>query len=154
MVRLLTESRAQLNIQTKVNVHIMVVLFTYTMQRGDIICIIIMCGRKCSFLTHIMSYRKALLHSILLVRMATLMWWTLSSGQEPVSIRPAWYEDCCIIISYSSIHTPAFVVKVFFFVYHVQDGMTPLMAASINGHVEVVRALIGSQAQLNTQDEV
>ena len=32
--------------------------------------------------------------------------------------------------------------------------MTPLMAASFEGHVEVVRALIGSQAQLNTQDEV
>ena len=30
------------------------------------------------------SYRKALLHSTLLVRRATQMWWTLSSGQEPV----------------------------------------------------------------------
>ena len=33
VVRLLTEAGAQLNIQTKVNVHIMNVLFTYTMQR-------------------------------------------------------------------------------------------------------------------------
>ena len=36
----------------------------------------------------------------------------------------------------------------------LQSGMTPLMTASFNGHVEVVRILIGSQAQLNTQKEV
>ena len=36
----------------------------------------------------------------------------------------------------------------------MQDGATPLMAASLKGHVEVVGALIGSQAQVNTQDEV
>ena len=36
----------------------------------------------------------------------------------------------------------------------LQNGSTPLMAASFNGHVEVVRILIGSQAQLNTQKEV
>ena len=83
------------------------------------------------------------------------MWWTLSSGQESVPIMPAWYEDCCIIISYSSTHITAFVGNYYFFsVYDVQDGMTPLMGASLNGHVEVVRALIGSQAQVNTQDKV
>ena len=36
----------------------------------------------------------------------------------------------------------------------LQNGMTPLMTASFNGHVKVVRVLIGSQAQLNTQEEV
>ena len=36
----------------------------------------------------------------------------------------------------------------------VQNGTTPLMVASLKEHVEVVRVLIGSRAQLNTQDEV
>ena len=36
----------------------------------------------------------------------------------------------------------------------LQDGRTPLMTASFNGHVKVVRVLIGSQDQLNSQDEV
>ena len=36
----------------------------------------------------------------------------------------------------------------------LQDGTTPLMAASFKGHVEVVRILIGSQAQLNSQNKV
>ena len=36
----------------------------------------------------------------------------------------------------------------------LQNGRTPLMTASFNGHVKVVRVLIGSQAQLNSQDEV
>ena len=36
----------------------------------------------------------------------------------------------------------------------LQNGRTPLMIASFDGHVEVVRILIGSQAQLNTQKEV
>ena len=36
----------------------------------------------------------------------------------------------------------------------LQNGMTPLMTASFNGHVKVVRVLIRSQAQLNTQDGV
>ena len=42
----------------------------------------------------------------------------------------------------------------FFSVYHVQNGWTPLMSASLNGHVEIVKTLIGSQAQVNTQKEV
>ena len=36
----------------------------------------------------------------------------------------------------------------------LQSGSTPLMTASFGGHVEVVRMLIGSQAQLNAQEKV
>ena len=58
-------------------------------------------------------------------------------------------------ISYSFTHITDFVGNCnYFSVDHVQTGWTPLMVASLNGHVEVVRALIGSKAQLNTQNEV
>ena len=60
VVRLLTEAGAQLNIQTKVNVHIMDVLSTtigykISHSRCYYNYIIIICGRKlkCYFLTHI-----------------------------------------------------------------------------------------------------
>ena len=35
-----------------------------------------------------------------------------------------------------------------------QDGRTPLMVASIEGHVDIVRMLIDADAQVNKQDEV
>ena len=58
------------------------------------------------------------------------------------------------IISYFSTHHSLCRKLYFSSVDHVQDGMTPLMLASLKGHVEVVKTLIGSQAQLNTQDKV
>ena len=51
------------------------------------------------------------------------------------------------------ICTPAFTATIGNF-YHIQSGGTPLMAASYVGHVDVVKTLIGSQAQVNTQKEV
>ena len=35
-----------------------------------------------------------------------------------------------------------------------QDGWTPLMIASFNGHVDIVRILTEAQAQINIQNEV
>lgn len=37
---------------------------------------------------------------------------------------------------------------------YVQDGWTPLMAASSSGHVDVVSALIEAHADVHTQDNV
>ena len=39
-------------------------------------------------------------------------------------------------------------------VYLVQDGRTPLMEASFEGHADIVQTLIEAKAQINTQDEV
>ena len=39
-------------------------------------------------------------------------------------------------------------------VYLVQNGRTPLMAASSEGHADIVQTLIEAKAQINTQDEV
>ena len=36
----------------------------------------------------------------------------------------------------------------------IQDGSTPLMTASFNGHVDIVRILIEAQAQVNIQTKV
>ena len=35
-----------------------------------------------------------------------------------------------------------------------QDGTTPLMAASFDGHADIVQSLIEAKAQVNTQEEV
>ena len=39
-------------------------------------------------------------------------------------------------------------------VYLVQNGRTPLMMASFNGHADIVQTLIEAKTQINTQDEV
>ena len=39
-------------------------------------------------------------------------------------------------------------------IYSTQDGLTPLMTASFQGHSRVVRILIEAKAQVNTQEEV
>ena len=36
----------------------------------------------------------------------------------------------------------------------IQMGETPLITASYNGHVDIVKTLIEAKAQINTQDEV
>ena len=36
----------------------------------------------------------------------------------------------------------------------LQNGWTPLMTASIEGHVDIVRLLIEAKAEVNTQEEV
>ena len=36
----------------------------------------------------------------------------------------------------------------------IQMGETPLMTASYNGHVDILKTLIEAKAQINTQDEV
>jgi len=36
----------------------------------------------------------------------------------------------------------------------IQDGKTPLMAASFSGHTEVVRVLIEANAHVNQQNKV
>ena len=59
-----------------------------------------------------------------------------------------------IMLYFYTYHSLCRKLYIFFSVDHVQTGRTPLMVASSNGHVEVVRTLIGSQAQLNTQDKV
>ena len=38
--------------------------------------------------------------------------------------------------------------------YLIQTGWTPLMKASFEGHVDIVRLLIEAKAQINTQEEV
>ena len=38
--------------------------------------------------------------------------------------------------------------------YNLQDGWTPLMTASFEGHVEIVRILIEAKAHINSQNEV
>ena len=38
--------------------------------------------------------------------------------------------------------------------FMIQDGTTPLMAASFHGHADIVQTLIEAKAQVNTQDEV
>lgn len=38
--------------------------------------------------------------------------------------------------------------------YSTQSGWTPLMAASFEGHVEVMRQLIEAKAEINTQKKV
>ena len=39
-------------------------------------------------------------------------------------------------------------------VVYTQSGVTPLMTASFDGHVDIVRILIEAKAQINTQNEV
>ena len=39
-------------------------------------------------------------------------------------------------------------------IYCTQTGWTPLMKASRKGHVDIVRILINTKAQINTQEEV
>ena len=41
-----------------------------------------------------------------------------------------------------------------FILYVIQDGTTPLMAASLEGHADIVQSLIEAKAQVDTQDEV
>ena len=41
-----------------------------------------------------------------------------------------------------------------FILYVIQDGWTPLMAASLEGHADIVQTLIEAKAQVNTQQEV
>ena len=36
----------------------------------------------------------------------------------------------------------------------IQDGRTPLMAASFKGHADIVQLLIEAKAQVDTQEEV
>ena len=38
--------------------------------------------------------------------------------------------------------------------YSIQNGWTPLMIASFEGHVDIVRTLIKAKAQINTQEKV
>ena len=38
--------------------------------------------------------------------------------------------------------------------FMTQGGSTPLMAASIEGHVDIVRMFIEAKSQINTQDQV
>ena len=37
---------------------------------------------------------------------------------------------------------------------YTQNGWTPLMTASFEGHIDIVRILIEAKAQINTQEEV
>ena len=39
-------------------------------------------------------------------------------------------------------------------VFYKQDGTTPLMTASFEGHADIVQSLIEAKAQVNTQEEV
>ena len=39
-------------------------------------------------------------------------------------------------------------------ILYTQDGWTPLMTASYEGHVDIVRILIEAKAQINMQEEV
>ena len=36
----------------------------------------------------------------------------------------------------------------------IQDGQTPLMTASLEGHADIVETLIEAKAQVDTQEEV
>ena len=51
-------------------------------------------------------------------------------------------------ISYTAIATLLLPMCV------IQNGWTPLMRASFNGRVDIVRILIKAQAQVNTRSEV
>ena len=51
------------------------------------------------------SHRVVQLLSTLPVSMVTQMWWTISSGQEPVSTWPTQYGDCTTQCSVFSVHS-------------------------------------------------
>ena len=38
--------------------------------------------------------------------------------------------------------------------FTIQNGWTPLMRASCNGHTDIVQILIEAKAEINTKDEV
>ena len=40
------------------------------------------------------------------------------------------------------------------YVFIIQNGRTPLMTASFEGHADIVQTLIEAKAQVNTQQEV
>ena len=67
--------------------------------------------------------------------------------------------DMCLYMFYTLFLSIIIISQPLYIGNHIslsllQNGMTPLMTASFNGHVKVVRVLIRSQAQLNTQDGV
>ena len=77
------------------------------------------------------------------------------NGDVPATGNPPGYVPVHVLylISLHNISQPLYIGN------HIslsllQSGQTPLMRASSGGHVEVVRILIVSQAQLNSQDEV
>ena len=85
---------------------IVLIIIMYSTYSTGQMCLCNLCVGGCvhSLLMPV-SYRKALLHSTLLVQRATRMWWTLSSGQEPVSNLPARYGDCTTQCSVFVVHS-------------------------------------------------
>ena len=49
-----------------------------------------------------------------------------------------------------SVHTTIATANVGF----IQDGWTPLMTASFEGHVDIVRLLLEANTQVHTREEV
>ena len=61
------------------------------------------------------SHRVVELLYTIPVSKVTLMWWTISSGQEPVSTWPTWYGDC------TALNNAVYSV------YTVHDAVTDVM---------------------------
>ena len=58
--------------------------------------------------------------------------------------------DMYLFVNYNKFNCYIVTANVCF----IQNGETPLMTASFEGHVDIVRILIEAQAQVNTQKEV
>ena len=67
-----------------------------------------------------------------------------------VMLQPLYIQviSCHQVIFYHTLAVCMFVLII------PQGGRTPLMTASFEGHVDIVRALIEARAQVNTRKEV
>ena len=65
-----------------------------------------------------------------------------------------YYTHCiimCILCIYFSILMNNIIIML---IVHSQSGWTPLMTASFEGHIAIVRLLVEAKAQVNKQTEV
>ena len=63
-----------------------------------------------------------------------------SSHPSPLASQPLWFLHLCLASGYME--------------FVLQDGESPLLAASFNGHPDVVKTLIEAGANVNQTDKV